>query len=1078
MPSQSSSYKQRLKLFEQALFGGKDARVDMGTLRVLCFHGIPDQPGLRALCWKLLLNYLPADKRDWFEALSEKRTSYYNFVKELIVDPTLPATEDGQPLDGPDSFFSADHPLNANPQSRWNTFLQDNALLEEIDKDVRRTLPDFAFFQQPVTPSPFSPLTADAFYQQQLVSAAPSRTSSPVPGPLRTTPSYSLDLERGVATAGDPEWFCFSPRLISQRYSSDQFSDISALSSRSNTLDSTHWAGISAAQRRSLFNRARRHSQQRIPRMSRGGPKDSKATAGILARPIRKTATMPTNGGELPPTPSEGPPRPFAVKRSGSVDLIHLASATLPPPLFPQGNDYAAPLQVPMSPPAQSQPSEPLSALRHRYLSTPNPAMATTSTSQLEQKLGPATDYSHPRSGFRRSSMTTAPATDPLANTDATDTMASKPNANRQSAASSERPPTTRKTPPPPLRVSTNPCDVAYQLTAPPVTSSSPVRSASLSSSNESLPTQSSGATSEPASDLHWEAIERILFIYAKLNRGIGYVQGMNEIVGPLYYVLAQDVDEESRAHAEADAFYLFTQVMAGPFRDHFVRALDTDPYTGIQASMNQFSQMLKQLDAPLWHHLEAEQLHPTYYSLRWFTVLCSQEFNLPDVIRLWDAIFADMTDSGVPLVLPTTTMVPSEPTASRPSFSSINSTSTVTTPSTAPATRSRWLLADFTVPLLSSSSAAGAGPPSIYQHSIRRLPGGLAFLVEFCCSLLLEIRDVLFEGTFGENLKLLQNYPLSDVSPVLKRAIMLRHHCDQAPLPVANPAQEFEQLSLSSSPPRSSPAFVSNASATTGRSATGGGESWFQAKSWRTLSSLSQNLAARSRTLVARTSMDSVANGASNLVSHPNSATVAGAILDVPWASASSRSPGKTTTTALLSVAGAVSPSATAAPSRHPTLFGNPFYSFSHAARTATSTAASRPTANASLSTAPSATSSARTNPSATTTSSSSSAVMMPVAERFREHIFGLLPRFEAKAAPTITKATPADLPRQSTTNKPPQSPSTGYGGADARIEPSRRHSLANGFLDDDQVSDCSSPTSPYDDDTRPLSALVNNNL
>jgi len=41
----------------------------------------------------------------------------------------------------------------------------------------------------------------------------------------------------------------------------------------------------------------------------------------------------------------------------------------------------------------------------------------------------------------------------------------------------------------------------------------------------------------ETEADLHWEAIERILFIYAKLNPAIGYVQGMNELIAPLYYV-------------------------------------------------------------------------------------------------------------------------------------------------------------------------------------------------------------------------------------------------------------------------------------------------------------------------------------------------------------------------------------------------------------------------------------------------------------------------------------------------------------------------------------------------------------
>jgi len=41
--------------------------------------------------------------------------------------------------------------------------------------------------------------------------------------------------------------------------------------------------------------------------------------------------------------------------------------------------------------------------------------------------------------------------------------------------------------------------------------------------------------------EYHWQIVARILFIYAKLNPGQGYVQGMNEIIGPLYYVFAND---------------------------------------------------------------------------------------------------------------------------------------------------------------------------------------------------------------------------------------------------------------------------------------------------------------------------------------------------------------------------------------------------------------------------------------------------------------------------------------------------------------------------------------------------------
>lgn len=41
--------------------------------------------------------------------------------------------------------------------------------------------------------------------------------------------------------------------------------------------------------------------------------------------------------------------------------------------------------------------------------------------------------------------------------------------------------------------------------------------------------------------EAHWEVVERMLFIYAKLNPGQGYVQGMNEIIGPIYYIFASN---------------------------------------------------------------------------------------------------------------------------------------------------------------------------------------------------------------------------------------------------------------------------------------------------------------------------------------------------------------------------------------------------------------------------------------------------------------------------------------------------------------------------------------------------------
>lgn len=51
--------------------------------------------------------------------------------------------------------------------------------------------------------------------------------------------------------------------------------------------------------------------------------------------------------------------------------------------------------------------------------------------------------------------------------------------------------------------------------------------------------------TPDDKEESHWQIVARVLFIYAKLNPGQGYVQGMNEIIGPLYYTFTNDCDED-----------------------------------------------------------------------------------------------------------------------------------------------------------------------------------------------------------------------------------------------------------------------------------------------------------------------------------------------------------------------------------------------------------------------------------------------------------------------------------------------------------------------------------------------------
>eukprot|EP01006_Ploeotia_vitrea_P006506 TRINITY_DN13381_c0_g1_i1.p1 TRINITY_DN13381_c0_g1~~TRINITY_DN13381_c0_g1_i1.p1 ORF type:complete len:351 (-),score=9.27 TRINITY_DN13381_c0_g1_i1:204-1256(-) len=138
------------------------------------------------------------------------------------------------------------------------------------------------------------------------------------------------------------------------------------------------------------------------------------------------------------------------------------------------------------------------------------------------------------------------------------------------------------------------------------------------------------------------KAMRRILYIYAILNPGIGYVQGMNEILAPLYYVVAKHMDDanEDPHQAEVGTFFLFCNVL-GFLNCNFCREVDSSNL-GIAGSMKNFNAILKICDRELWEDLEKKQLAPELYSFRWLTLLLSQEFTLPDTLRLWDCLFGD----------------------------------------------------------------------------------------------------------------------------------------------------------------------------------------------------------------------------------------------------------------------------------------------------------------------------------------------------------------------------------------------------------------------------------------------------
>jgi hypothetical protein len=187
--------------------------------------------------------------------------------------------------------------------------------------------------------------------------------------------------------------------------------------------------------------------------------------------------------------------------------------------------------------------------------------------------------------------------------------------------------------------------------------------------------------------------MSRILFVYAKLNSGVRYVQGMNELLAPIWLVMATErLDTpggtaapappcsgdasaspasplsspgsatspsgsaassasgfsaataaggaKDMQAAEADAFFCFMGLMA-EVRDVFIKAHDNSA-TGVRGMLHRFGTILTRREPAVAAHLAGMRLDNQFYAFRWITTLLSREFAMPDVLMLWDSLLAD----------------------------------------------------------------------------------------------------------------------------------------------------------------------------------------------------------------------------------------------------------------------------------------------------------------------------------------------------------------------------------------------------------------------------------------------------
>lgn len=112
--------------------------------------------------------------------------------------------------------------------------------------------------------------------------------------------------------------------------------------------------------------------------------------------------------------------------------------------------------------------------------------------------------------------------------------------------------------------------------------------------------------------------------------QNLGYVQGMSDLLSPLYAVFQDD----------ALAFWAFANFMVRMSRN-FVRS-----QVGMRSQLSTLDQLVQILDPKLYLHLQSADSTNFFFFFRMLLVWYKREFEWSDTLRLWEALWTDYYSS------------------------------------------------------------------------------------------------------------------------------------------------------------------------------------------------------------------------------------------------------------------------------------------------------------------------------------------------------------------------------------------------------------------------------------------------
>lgn len=131
--------------------------------------------------------------------------------------------------------------------------------------------------------------------------------------------------------------------------------------------------------------------------------------------------------------------------------------------------------------------------------------------------------------------------------------------------------------------------------------------------------------------NVHMEQLKDMLLTYNEYNKDLGYVQGMSDLLAPIYAVMQDD----------AIAFWGFQH-----FMDRMERNFLRDQ-SGMRNQLLTLDHLVQFMDPKLYSHLQKADSTNFFFFFRMLLVWYKREFKWMDTLHLWEVLWTDYLSSS-----------------------------------------------------------------------------------------------------------------------------------------------------------------------------------------------------------------------------------------------------------------------------------------------------------------------------------------------------------------------------------------------------------------------------------------------